>query len=139
MSNFPAFYVHNRDKPNFNRTTRSSCARTCGMKYSNIFFMKYFLCGPLSYLRILMISSFPTYLQVLIYQCNVMSCDRCSAAGQISSIITRPTVPHSVDFVAIYQILAVIGNVSTLLFEGMLMSKHWLIKKSHYCFFKGIY
>jgi len=40
-SNFPAFYVHNRDMPNFNRTTRSSCALTRGMKYSNIFVMKY--------------------------------------------------------------------------------------------------
>ena len=88
MSNFPAFYVHNRDKPNFNRTTCSSCARTRGMKYSNIFFLKYsiiFFVGPyIPYLRILMISSFPTYLQVLIYQCNVMSCDISCVAGQIS-------------------------------------------------------
>ena len=61
----------------------------------------YFLCGPLSYLRILRISSFPTYLQVLIYQCYVMSCDICSAAGHIYLIITRPTVQHSVDFFGI--------------------------------------
>ena len=69
MSNFPAFYVHNRDKPNFNRSTCSPCARTRGMKYSNIFFLKYsiiFFVGPhIPYLRILMISSFPTLLASL--------------------------------------------------------------------------
>ena len=84
-----------------------------------------------------MSSSFPTCLQVLIYQCNVMSCDLCSTAGETSLIITRPTVPNTVDFFKIYLILTGVEGVFTLLFEHMLMGKHWLIKRSHYCF-KGI-